>query len=227
MAPARRLNAHSDSRLDPHQRAALYQIGATPASATAALILLHGRGGSARDVLLLGEELRLPGVSLFAPQAEGYTWYPNSFLAPIASNEPWLSSALNMVARLVEHCVVLGFARAHVAIAGFSQGACLACEFVARQPARYAALLAFTGGLIGPPGADLHHAGRLDGTPVLLSSGDPDPHVPWSRVEETAEQFTAMGAAVTLKQHRNRPHTILPEEIAQARALLVPALTVS
>jgi phospholipase/carboxylesterase len=217
MAPTRSANVH--------QRAALYQFGVAPRKATGALVLLHGRGGTAQDILSLGEGLQLPGVSLFAPQAEGHTWYPNSFLAPIASNEPWLSSALNTVTGVVEQCMEVGFARGRIAVAGFSQGACLACEFVARHPARYAGLVAFTGGLIGPPGADLQHAGRLEGTPILLSSGDPDPHVPWTRVEETARQFTAMGAAVTLRKYPNRPHTILPEEVAQARTLLVPALT--
>jgi phospholipase/carboxylesterase len=212
---------------DPHGQAALYQSGAAPGEAAGALILLHGRGGTAQDILSLGEALGLPAVSLFAPQAEGDTWYPNSFLAPIASNEPWLSSALNTVARVVDGCVKLGSARQRIAIAGFSQGACLACEFVARHPARYAALVAFTGGLIGPLGTDLHHAGNLEGTTILLSSGDPDLHVPWKRVEETAAQFTEMGAAVTLKKYLVRPHTIIPEEIAQARAMLTPAFAAS
>ncbi len=212
---------------DPHEWAAVYQAGAAPAKAGGALILLHGRGGSAQNILSLGEGFELPRVSLFAPQAEGYTWYPNSFLSPIASNEPWLSSALNAVSRVVDQCMDLGFAHERIAITGFSQGACLACEFVARRPVRYAALVAFTGGLIGPLGADLHHAGSLDGTPVLLSSGDPDPHVPWTRVEETAEQFAAMGATLILKKYLNHPHTVIPDEMAQARALLVQVLNPS
>jgi len=209
----------------PHRGAALYQSGAAAEEATGALILLHGRGGSAQDILSLGEALGLKSVSMFAPQAAGDTWYPNSFLAPIASNEPWLSSALNTVAGTIDQCVELGFAHKRIAIAGFSQGACLACEFVARHPERYAALVAFTGGLIGPLGAELHHAGSLEGTPILLSSGDPDMHVPWKRVEETAEQFIAMGAAVTLKKYLVRPHTIIPEEIEQAHTLLSAVLT--
>lgn len=211
---------------DPHRGAALYQSGAAAGEATGALVLLHGRGGSAQDILSLGEALGLQRVSMFAPQAVGDTWYPNSFLAPITSNEPWLSSALNIVAGAIDQCVELGFARNRIAIAGFSQGACLACEFVVRHPARYAALVAFTGGLIGPLGSDLHHAGRLEGTPILLSSGDPDMHVPWKRVEETAEQFKAMGAAVTLKKYLVRPHTVIPEEIVQAREVLTSAFTV-
>ena len=211
----------------PHQQPTLFQAGASPERASGALVLLHGRGGSAQDALLLGNALELDSVSLFAPQADGHTWYPNSFLAPIASNEPWLGSSLNTVAGVVDRCVELGFARERIAIAGFSQGACLACEFVARHPAHYAGLAAFTGGLIGPPGIDLGHGGRLEGTSILLSSGDPDPHVPWKRVEETAKQFTAMGAAVTLKKYPNRPHTIISEELVQARALLMPALTMS
>jgi len=204
----------------PHRDSKILERGAALDEAAGAVILLHGRGASAEDILVLGEHLRLMGVALLAPEAAGHTWYPNSFLAPIASNEPWLTSALELVHHLVSRCGTAGIGTERVVIAGFSQGACLASEFVARYPQRYGAVLAFTGGLIGPPGSDLHHAGELSGTPVLLSSGDPDPHVPWSRVEETAQQLRAMGAAVRVERYRGRPHTVLPEELQMARDFL-------
>ena len=209
--------------IDPHAEARISRSGAPLKSGVGALILLHGRGGSAEDMLALGAELDLPGVSLIAPQAAGQTWYPNSFLAPTTSNEPWLSSALNAVRRVLESCLSAGLPTHRIAVLGFSQGACLASEFVARHPLRYAGLVAWTGGLLGPQGSSLQHAGDLTGTPVLLSSGDPDQHVPWSRVEETAYQFSQMGASVHSKKYPHRPHTILLEEVKHARELLLPA----
>jgi phospholipase/carboxylesterase len=204
----------------PHAGAEVIAAGAALHEARGVLILLHGRGASAEDILGLGYEIAPDGVALMAPQAEGHTWYPYSFLAPIQQNEPWLSSALGLVESLVERCLAAGFASERIAVSGFSQGACLSTEFVARHPRRYAAVAAFTGGLIGPPGMDLHHEGQLDGTPVLFSSGDPDPHVPWVRVEESARELEAMGAKVEVRQHMLRPHTILPEEVKMGRALM-------
>jgi phospholipase/carboxylesterase len=204
----------------PYVGASVLQRGSPLEEAIGAVILLHGRGGSAKDILSLGGELRLPGVGFLAPQVVGHTWYPNSFLAPIESNEPWLTSALEIIHALTRRCAAAGIDTKRVAIVGFSQGACLACEFIARYPQRYAALVAFTGGLIGPIGSDLHHAGKLLGTPVLLSSGDPDPHVPWKRVQETAKQLTAMGAIVHTQRCPGRQHTILPEELQAGRSLL-------
>lgn len=205
---------------DPHHGITIRRIGTALKDSTGALILLHGRGASAADILALGREIAPRGMALIAPEADGNTWYPNSFLAPIARNEPWLSSALRAVAKLVDECLAEGMSGDRIVIAGFSQGACLSTEYAARNPRRYAAVLAFTGGLIGPPGAALSHAGDLAGTPVLLSSGDPDPHVPWERVEQTASALRAMGAAVTANRYPGRPHTVLPEEAALARAML-------
>jgi predicted esterase len=159
-------------------------------------------------------------VAYLAPQAAGHQWYPYSFLAPIADNEPWLSSALAKVGAIVQFAVDAGVLLERVFVCGFSQGACLSSEFVARNPARYGGLIAFTGGLIGPPDTNLKHAGNLAGMPALFSSGDPDPHVPWSRVLESAEQFTAMGADVKTQRYPGRPHTVLPQEIKSAREIL-------
>ncbi len=205
---------------DLHGAEQVLSRGAQLERATGVLILLHGRGGSATDMLALGQELSQADTALLAPQAAGHTWYPNSFLAPLSQNEPWLTSALKRVETLVQQCSAAGVPAERIGIVGFSQGACLASEFAARQPRQYAAIVAFTGGLLGPLGSDLHHAGSLQGTSVLFSSGDPDPHVPWRRVEETAEEFWSMGALVRTTRLKGRPHTILPEEIRAARELL-------
>ena len=204
----------------PHAGAEVVEAGEALHEAHGVLILLHGRGATAEDILGLGYEIAPAGVALLAPQAAGHTWYPHSFLAPIEQNEPWLSSALELVESLVERCLAGGLGAERIALCGFSQGACLSAEFVARHPRRYAALAAFTGGLIGPPGMDLHHEGRLDGMPALFSSGDPDPHVPWARVQESARELEAMGAKTELRRHALRPHTVLPEEAAMGRELM-------
>jgi phospholipase/carboxylesterase len=208
--------------LDPHAAGEVYRAGAPLQDAAGVVILLHGRGGSAQDMLLLadaldGERLKL---TFLAPQAAGSTWYPNSFLAERESNEPWLSSALAKVQSVVEMAVSAGIARKRIVIGGFSQGACLATEFVATHPARYAGLIAWTGGLIGPLGSDLAHAGDLAGTPAFQGSGDPDPHVPWSRVEESARILTAMGANVTSRRYPGKPHSVSAEEVDFGRKLV-------
>ena len=205
---------------DPHRDSPVREFGRPVAEASGVVILLHGRGGSAEDILTLASDLYLPQLVYLAPQAAGNSWYPNSFLAPIAQNEPWLTSALRKVEATLE---MTGMSPDRVVIAGFSQGACLATEFVARHPQRYAGLIAFTGGLIGPLGADLTHSGDLAGTPAFFGSGDPDPHVPWQRVMQSAAIFAHMGAAVTSQRYPNRPHTISSEEISIAKSLIQDA----
>ena len=185
----------------PHAAGELLYAGVPLDAASGAVILLHGRGASAADILSLASPLELPGVAYVAPQAVGHSWYPQSFLAPREQNEPWLSSALERIEQVICSLESAGLTRAQVVLCGFSQGACLASEFVASHPARYAGVIAFTGGLVGPPGSDLQHAGDLEGTPVLLSSGDPDPHVPWVRVQQTAEELSRMGAQVTADRY--------------------------
>ena len=207
----------------PHSKAEVHHLGVPLTEAHGAVILLHGRGGSAEDILSLAHSLYDPRLAYLAPQAVGNSWYPNSFLAPRASNEPWLTSALSKVQSVVDLVLAAGVPLERIVIGGFSQGACLTTEFAATHPARYAALLAFTGGLIGPPGSDLQHVGDLAGTPALLCSGDPDPHIPWARVEETGKLLTAMGAIVTMRRYPGRPHTVGPDELDHARILLQEA----
>jgi predicted esterase len=205
---------------DPHRDSPVRQFGKPLAKASGAVILLHGRGGSADDILTLANDLYLPQLVYLAPQAAGNSWYPNSFLAPIAQNEPWLTSALRKVEATLQMANDAGISTDRIVIGGFSQGACLATEFLASHAQRYAGFIAFTGGLIGPPGSDLAHEGDLAGTPALFCSGDPDPHVPWHRVEQSARILAEMGAQVTSRRYANLPHTISTEEIDLAKRLI-------
>ena len=215
---------------DPHASGRVLNAGSAVSEASLAVVLLHGRGGSAEDILGLASAFDMPGIAYFAPQAAGHTWYPLSFMAPREANEPYVSSALAKVDAVLRSIEQAGLERNRIVVAGFSQGACLATEFVASHAARYGGLIAFTGGLIGAPGTlksgPNHVTGagaELAGTPALLSSGDPDPHVPWQRVEESAAILRSMGAAVTTKRYPGRSHTITPEELAAARSLLATA----
>jgi predicted esterase len=210
----------------PHTETPTLHAGAPLDQASGAVLLLHGRGGSAEDILALGEALQAaPGVALMAPQATNSTWYPQSFLAPRDQNEPYLTAALARIAAEVAHITSAGIPASRIVLAGFSQGACLATEFAATHPARYAGLIAFTGGLIGPPGTELTHEGDLTGTSALLLGGDPDPHVPWARVEESGRILTAMGAVVTAHRYPGKPHSVSGEELQLARELVAKVLS--
>src|SRR5687767_7022523 len=170
---------------DPHATQPVLRHGPAPADARLSAILVHGRGASAEDILSLAEELKLLDVAYVAPQAAGSTWYPYSFLAPIAQNEPGLGSALRLVAGLAEDLASQGIPPERLVVMGFSQGACLTLEFAARHARRYAAVVAFTGGLIGPPDTARDYTGDFAGTPVFIGSSDLDPHVPLERVQDS------------------------------------------
>jgi phospholipase/carboxylesterase len=182
------------------------------------LILLHGRGSSAQDIISLADELPVGNFELLAPQAAAHSWYPYSFLAPIQQNEPWLSSALGVLKRLVSDTVALGVKQEHIYFAGFSQGACLMLEYMARNGERYGGAAAFTGGLIGDQLYPQHYNGDFRGTPVFIGTSDPDPHVPVARVHETAALLTRMNADVLEKVYPGMGHTIMGEELAAATA---------
>jgi predicted esterase len=209
---------------DPHANIPVAYAGHDLKDARCAVILLHGRGSSAEDILGLAESLYDDRIAFLAPQAANHTWYPYSFLAPVEQNEPWLSSAIARVESLVQSCMVHGIQRSSVVVCGFSQGACLATESVARHPQHYGALIAFTGGLVGPSDRELQHEGSLAGTAALFSSADPDSHVPWSRVEASARELERMGAQVELMRHTGRPHTIVDKELEVARSLIFSLL---
>jgi predicted esterase len=196
-------------------------VGGVPVEqATAALILVHGRGGSAEDILGLGEALGRPDVTLIAPRAAGYTWYPQSFLAPVEANEPGRSSGLSVIESIIADLADAGIPSERIVLTGFSQGACLTLEFIARHPRRYAAVAGLTGGLIGPAGSLGGYEGSLAGTPVFLGSGDPDPHVPWARVEETAEILRGLEAEVETQRYPGRAHTVSQDELQRLRRLV-------
>ena len=204
----------------PHSDLAVTETGTPLAEARAAAILLHGRGGTARDILSLAAELERPGVAWLAPQAAGNSWYPQSFLEPLASNQPHLDSALSEVGRLVDRAALEGPGTERLAVVGFSQGACLGLELVARRGGRFGAVAGLTGGLIGPPGTVRRHSVSLGGTPVFLGAGDPDFHVPWERVEETAAVLSAQGAEVEARRYPGMPHTINEDELRRLDEML-------
>lgn len=194
--------------------------GAPPESARAAVVLLHGRGATARSMLPLVAALEAPDLAWLLPEAPGNTWYPLTFLAPLAANEPALSASLAIVGEAVGDLGRQGVPVARIVLMGFSQGGCLALEYAARHAARYGALIGLSAGLIGPPGPPRAHAGSLDGTPAFLACDTDDPHVPAWRVEETARVLQSMGGAVDMRLVPGLGHGVDETEIARAAALL-------
>lgn len=205
---------------NPHSAIPIRTAGPSPEQADGALILIHGRGASADSILSLYPMLDAPTMAALAPQAAGQTWYPQSFLAPMESNQPWLDSALARIDSIVSDLLARGVPSERIALLGFSQGACLTSEYVARNPRRYGAVMILTGGLIGPPGTPRNYTGLLAGTPVFLGTSDPDPHVPYARAVETRDVLTILGATVDLRPYPGMPHTINQEEIEACRELL-------
>ena len=184
------------------------------------VIMVHGRGAGPKNILDLVPRLDRPNCTYLAPGASANTWYPFSFMAETDKNEPGLSSALAVLKALVDDVVAKGVRRERIVVLGFSQGACLTTEFAARHPARYGGIIAFTGGLIGPPGTTWNEGGRFDGTPVFLGCSDVDGHVPQTRVDETAAVFERMGASVTERIYPGMGHIVNDDEIAAAQAML-------
>jgi len=184
------------------------------------LILLHGRGGSAEDILSLSSYLDVKDFTLMAPQATNNTWYPYSFLAPPSQNEPWLSSALELLKELVGELTGKGVSATNIYFLGFSQGACLTLEFVARNANRYGGVVAFTGGLIGDKIYSDNYSGDFQRTPVFIGTGDPDPHVPVERVYATTNILKDMNAEVTEKIYNHMGHTINQDEIENAKRIV-------
>jgi predicted esterase len=174
----------------------------------------------AADILALAPELGVPGFAFVAPQAAGNTWYPYSFLAPLASNEPWLTSALKAVGRAFARVTAAGIPPERTLLLGFSQGACLTLEYVARHAQRYGGVAGLSGGLIGPDHTPRDYAGSLSGTPVFLGCSDVDPHVPASRVEESAEVLRRLGADVTARLYAGMGHTVNADELEAVRSMM-------
>lgn len=206
--------------MGPHQNQPVQWAGKPLNEASAAFVLLHGRGASAADILTLADELYHPEVAYVAPQAAGGSWYPYSFLAPIPDNEPGISSGIEMIAQLVDQITAAGVRPDRLVIGGFSQGACLALEYVARNAQRFGGVIGYSGGLIGPDETPRDYPGSLDGTPVFLGCSDIDLHIPKDRVELTAEVLGKMQGDVTMRLYPNMGHTINQDELDQGRSLV-------
>lgn len=189
--------------------------------ARAVMIMIHGRGGSATDIISLADHLSVPGFVFLAPQASGHTWYPHPFVAPLERNEPFLSSALATIERLLADLAEAGVAAERTILLGFSQGACLALEYAARHARRYGGLVGLSGGLIGPDGTPRDYPGSLAGTPVFLGCSDIDTHIPIGRVHESAEVLRALGGDVDVRIYPGMGHTIDPDEIAAVQAMMI------
>lgn len=209
----------------PHDNQPVRTAGLPLEKAGGALILLHGRGATAANILELADYLSHSRLSYLAPQAANNTWYPYSFLAPLAQNEPYLTSALQRVEEVVATVEVAGVPAERILLGGFSQGACLASEFVARAGKRFGGLLAFSGGLIGPPDTPRLYGGSLAGMPVFIGCSDIDPHIPLVRVEETAEVLIRLGAKVEKRIYPRMGHTIVQDEIDAAAKLIDAAMS--
>jgi phospholipase/carboxylesterase len=184
------------------------------------LIMVHGRGAPAQDILGLAMQLDVNEFALIAPQATNYTWYPYSFLAPPKQNEPWLTSALDLIEDIVGDIRKAGIDEEKIYFTGFSQGACLTLEYVTRRARKWGGVAAFTGGLIGDRLYPQNYSGDFNGTPFFIGTSDPDPHIPVQRVHETTQQLSRMNAKVMEKIYPNMGHTISGDEIKQANALI-------
>ena len=204
----------------PHTGAALLQAGAPLPGARGALVLIHGRGADAEGMLDLARHLDAGAFMWVAPQAAGHTWYPYPFLAPIAQNQPHLDSALAVLGAATDALVSEGVPRTRQVLIGFSQGACLALEFAARSDRRWGGVVGLSGGVIGPPGTTWDRPRGIAGTPVFLGCSDVDPHIPVTRVHETRDLFTRLGAEVDARIYPGMPHTIDEDEIDAVRTLL-------
>jgi predicted esterase len=203
----------------PHQGMPVVEAGEPLGKARAAMILVHGRGATAEDIMTIGAELLHPGFAYLAPQAAGNAWYPNPFTAPIETNEPYLSSALDVLENLLAK-VEETIPGERVILLGFSQGACLTLEFAARHARRYGGVVGFSGGLIGPDGTPRDYPGNFEGTSVFLGCSDIDPHIRKDRVLEAAEVFRRMGAKETTRLYPGMGHTVNQDEIEAAREIV-------
>lgn len=210
--------------VDPHASAPVRRTGAPLEQARGAVVMMHGRGASAESILSLAAELRVPGMTFLAPQAAGMAWYPLSFLAPVAANEPWLTSALAAVGRAVAEAAEAGIPRERIFLLGFSQGACLATEWLARNAARYGGLFALSGGLIGDDSTPRDYAGTLEGMPAFFGCSDIDAHIPATRVEESGRVFERLGASVDLRLYPGMGHTVNADEIGAVVDVLEAAM---
>jgi len=192
-------------------------------TASKVLIMMHGRGGSAEDILGLSDHLQVKDFAIVAPKATNNTWYPYSFLMPPQQNEPWLSSALQVIKEIINDLVAKGVTQELIYFLGFSQGACLTLEFVTRNATRFGGVVALTGGLIGDKIYEQNYVGNFDGTKIFIGTSDPDPHVPVQRVHDSELILRKLNAAVTVKVYKGMGHTINQDELDAANMILTSA----
>ena len=204
----------------PHQGQPVRTAGEPLNSAKAAMILVHGRGATAESILSLVPALGIEGFAFLAPQASANTWYPNSFLAPIPSNEPGISSGLRAIGDVLSTVAEAGISRERTLLLGFSQGACLSLEYTARNAGRYGGIACLSGGLIGPDGTPRDYSGSYDGTPAFLGCSDIDGHIPAARVLESADVLKRMGAETVVKLYPGMGHLVNDDEIQHVQALM-------
>lgn len=204
----------------PHRGQPILMAGEPLAQAKAAMIMLHGRGASAEDILSLTAEFEREGFAFLAPQAANHTWYPYSFLAPLTNNEPWLSSALSALETILAQVQAAGIPAEKTILLGFSQGACLSVEFAARHAQRYGGVAVLSGALIGPEGTSRDYTGNLAGTPFFLGCSDVDFHIPKERVLYSAEVLQHLGATVTARLYPNMGHTVNEDELQAVRQMM-------
>jgi phospholipase/carboxylesterase len=208
----------------PHQGQSLLTAGTDPEDASAAMVLVHGRGASARSILQMGGEFHREGLALFAPQAAGNTWYPNSFLAPVDENEPGRTSGLRAVADAIGAASDAGVPTENVIVLGFSQGACLATEYAARNPRRFGGVVALSGGLIGEEIDTDEYEGDLDGTPAFVGCSDVDPHIPVERVHVTADVLADLGADLEKRIYEGMGHGVNDDEVEYVSGMVADLL---
>lgn len=214
------MTKHNHLLQGPHQGQPIRIAGEPISRARAAMLMVHGRGASAEDMLALSDEFDQPGFAYLAPQAAGNSWYPNRFRVPLEENEPWLSSALAFMGEVLAEIANAGVPPERTILLGFSQGACLALEFAARHARRYGGLVGLSGALIGPDDAPRDYAGSLDGTPVFLGCSEVDFHVPKARVDQTAEVLGRLEAEVTKRLYPDIGHTVNQDEIDFVRGMM-------
>lgn len=206
--------------LPPHAGQPVLRGGASLTAASAAVIMIHGRGAGPRNIMDLVPAIEHPGVAYLAPGAAGGTWYPHSFMMPTEQNEPGISSGISVVHGLIEEVIASGIGVDRTVLLGFSQGACLASTAALRRPDRYGGVIVFSGGLIGPPGTQWSESGSFASTPVFFGCSDRDSHVPEVRVRESSAVFERMGATVTTRIYPGMGHLVNEDEVAFVRALL-------
>lgn len=194
--------------------------GVPLAEAKKVLIMIHGRGAGAEDILSISNYLNTDGFAFVAPQAAGNTWYPLSFLAKPEDNEPFLTNSINTISNIISGLEEQGITKDKMYFLGFSQGACVAAEYTTRNAARYGGIVIFTGAVIGDKIYKENYSGNFNGTPVFIGTSNPDFHVPVERVNDTASLLKEMGANVTVKVYDNMPHTISQDEITLANQLI-------